>query len=204
MGSPVSDGGRAGAHRWHELPDRTEAPGVRRSRRHRALIALAKRLTRGRSYQFLRVLAINPRLLRPFLAFNARLMPFGKLDRRRTEALILRTAWLCGSRYEWTQHRAMGREAGLSEAEIEAIGAADPEGGAPDSASEALDPELRDLLRIVGELLDDHTLSEATYERLARFLSPAEILEATLLVGNYAMLAGALNSFGIPLERAWD
>jgi alkylhydroperoxidase family enzyme len=194
---PVSASGSGSeGPRWHELPDRTEAPGVRRARRHRALIALAKRLTRGRSYQFLRVLSINPRLLRPFLAFNARLMPFGKLDRRQTEALILRTARLCGSRYEWTQHRAMGREAGLTEAEIEAIGS-DPEG-------DALDPPLRDLLRIVPELLDDHTVSEATFERLSRSLSPAEILEAVVLVGNYAMLAGALNSFGVPLERAWE
>jgi len=24
-----------------------------------------------------------------------------------------------------------------------------------------------------------------------------------MLVGNYAMLAGALNSFGVPLESAW-
>ena len=193
---------RVDSPRWRELPDRTDAPGVKRARRHRALIALAKRLTRGRSYQFLRVLSIDRRLLRPFLAFNARLMPFGKLDRRQTEALILRTAWLCGSRYEWTQHRAMGLEAGLSEAEIEAIGA-ESAAGPPDSASDALDPELRDLLRIVPELLDDHTIGEATYERLSRSLSPAEILEATLLVGNYAMLAGALNSFGVPLEGAW-
>jgi alkylhydroperoxidase family enzyme len=189
--------------RWHELPDRTDAPGVERARRHRALIALARRLTRGRSYQFLRVLSINRRLLRPFLAFNARLMPFGKLDRRQTEALILRTARLCGSRYEWTQHRAIGLEAGLSEAEIEAIGS-DPGGGSPGPGGEALEPELRDLLAIVPELLDEHTVSEVTYEHLARTLSPAEILEAVLLVGNYAMLAGALNSFGVPLERAWD
>lgn len=212
----MSDDRRAASPYWRESPDRTDGPGIERARRHRVLIALAKRLTRGRSYQFLRVLSINRRLLRPFLAFNARLMPFGKLDRRHTEALILRTAWLCGSRYEWTQHRAMGREAGLTEAEIEAIGSGPnatppfPAGGGLDPAreeraptGEALDPPLRDLLRIVPELLEDHTVSEATFERLSRSLSPAEILEAVLLVGNYAMLAGALNSFGLPLERAW-
>jgi len=189
------EGQQTAPPRWHDLPDRTDAPGVSRARRHRALFALAKRLTRGRSYQFLRVLAIDRRLLRPFLGFNARLMPFGKLDRAQTEALILRTAWLCGSRYEWTQHRAMGRESGLTEAQIEAIGA-DPE-------SELLDQRTRLLLAIVPELLDDHAVGEPTFEALSRCFSPAEILEATLLVGNYAMLAGALNSFGVPLERAW-
>jgi len=183
------------APRWHELPDRTDDPAIRRSPPQRAAIALAKRLTRGRSYQFLRVLSIDRRLFRPFLAFNLRLMPRGRLDRRETEAVILRTAWLCGSRYEWTQHSAIGRRAGLSAAQVEAIGA-DPE-------SELLDEPTRVLLRAVAELLDRHALSEATHERLAARLAPAQILELVMLVGNYAMLAGALNSFGVPLERAW-
>jgi alkylhydroperoxidase family enzyme len=185
----------AAAPRWHELPDRTEDPRIRRSPLHRGLIALARRLTRGRSYQFMRVVSIDRRLLRPFLAFNMRLMPLGKLDRRDTEALILRTAWLCGSRYEWTQHEAIGRRAGLSAEQIEAI-ASDPQ-------SELLGERTRLLLPIVPELLESHAIGEQTYETLASHFSPAEILEAVMLVGNYAMLAGALNTFGVPLEDAW-
>jgi alkylhydroperoxidase family enzyme len=184
------------APRWRERPDRTEDPRIVRSRPQRLAIALARRATRGRSYQFLRVLSIDRRLFRPFLAFNLRLMPRGRLDRRETEALILRTAWLCGSRYEWTQHRAIGRRAGLSPEQIEAI-AADP-------GSELLNQRTRRLLAIVPELLGDHAIAEPTHERLAADFTPAEILEATMLVGNYAMLAGALNSFGVPLESAWD
>jgi alkylhydroperoxidase family enzyme len=191
----TSETGAGTTPRWHERPDRTNDPRIRRSRLHRGLIAVAKRVTRGRSYQFIRVVSIDRRLLRPFLAFNSRLMPRGKLPRRDTEALILRTAWLCGSRYEWTQHEAIGRRAGLSAAQIEAI-AADP-------ASDLLDVSTRLLLLIVPELLDDHALSEPTYEVLARHLEPARILEAVMLVGNYAMLAGALNTFGVPLEKAW-
>ena len=123
-------------------------------------------------------------------------MPRGRLDRRDSEALILRTAWLCGSRYEWIQHRALARRAGLTPEQIETIGT-NPE-------SEVLGGSTRSLLAVVPELLDHHTLSEATYEKLAEAFTPAEILEATMLVGNYAMLAGALNTFGVPLERAWD
>ncbi len=181
---------------WHELPDRTGDPRIRRSPLHRAAIALARRATKGRSYQFMRVVSIDRRLFRPFLSFNARLMPRGKLDRRLTEALILRTAWLCGSRYEWTQHTAIGRRAGLTPEQIEAIGA--------DPGSELLDEEIRRLLPIVPELLERHALSPETYDSLAAQLPPARILEAVMLVGNYAMLAGALNSFGVPLEKAWD
>jgi alkylhydroperoxidase family enzyme len=194
----VEDGGaaRSGpAPHWHDLPDRTGDPRIERSRLHRLAIAIARRVTRGRSYQFLRVLSIDRRLFRPFLAFNLRLMPRGRLDRRDTEALILRTAWLCGSRYEWTQHRAIARRVGLTPEQIEAIGS-DPE-------SELLGEPARRLLPIVPELLEAHALSKSTYEELAKSFEPAEILEAVMLVGNYAMLAGALNSFGVPLEDAW-
>lgn len=181
---------------WHDLPDRTDSPRIRRSLLQRGLIAIAKRATRGRSYQFMRVVSIDRRLFRPFLAFNMRLMPLGKLDRRDTEAVILRTAWLCGSKYEWTQHNAIGRKAGLSAEQIEAI-ASNPQ-------SELLGDSTRLLLQAVPELLDGHAMSEQTYEALAQRFQPAEILEAVMLVGNYAMLAGALNTFGVPLERAWD
>lgn len=180
---------------WHDLPDRTDDPRIRRSPLHRGLIALAKRATKGRSYQFMRVVSIDRRLFRPFLAFNMRLMPRGRLARRDTEALILRTAWLCGSRYEWTQHEAIGRRVGLTPEQIEAI-AADPE-------SDLLDDSMRLLLPIVPELLEGHALGEETFDALAKRFEPAQILEAVMLVGNYAMLAGALNSFGVPLERAW-
>ena len=181
---------------WHDLPDRTGDPAIERARLQRLAIAIARRATKGRSYQFMRVLSINRRLFRPFLAFNLRLMPLGKLDRRDSEALILRTAWLCGSRYEWTQHRPLARRAGLSLEQVEAIGA--------DPGSELLGEPTRSLLAAVPELLDDHALSEATYEKLAETLTPAEIFEAVMLVGNYAMLAAALSTFGVPLESAWE
>ncbi len=180
---------------WHDLPDRTNDDRISRFSLHNGVIAVAKRATRGRSYQFMRVVSINRRLFRPFLAWNARLMPFGKLDRRQTEVVILRTAWLCRSRYEWTQHVAIGKSVGLTDEQIDAVGT--------DPTSEVLDEQTRVLLAAVPELLDSHALSPETFDTLGEFLTPAEILEFVMLVGNYAMLAGALNSFGVPLERAW-
>ncbi len=194
MSADRGDPGEAGA--WHALPDRTEDPCIERARRHRLAIAFAKRASRGRSYQFLRVLSIDRRLFRPFLSLNARLMPLGRLDRDQTEAVILRTALLCGSRYEWTQHVPLARRAGLSAEQVEAI-RSDPQ-------SELLSEPTRLLLRAVPELLEQHALGEETYERLAAAFAPAQVLEATMLIGNYAMLAGALNTFGVPIESAWD
>src|ERR1041384_3456954 len=48
-------------------------------------------------------------LFRPWLRFAARLMPYGTLDRRDTELVILRVGWNCRSRYERGQHVAIGQ-----------------------------------------------------------------------------------------------
>lgn len=181
---------------WHDdVPDRTNDPAIRRFGPHRAVIAMAKLATRGRSYEFMRVLSIDRRLFRPFVAFNARLMPRGKLARLETEAVVLRTAAVCGSRYEWTQHSAIGRRAGLTARQIELI--------ERDPASPELGERLNLLMRATDEILGSRVLSDATYDELRAAYEPARILELIMLIGNYAMLAGALNSFGARLEPAW-
>ena len=55
----------------------------------------------------------NTRLLRGFLGFASRMMPYGELPRCDTELVILRVAWNCRSRYEWGQHVNIGLRAGL-------------------------------------------------------------------------------------------
>jgi alkylhydroperoxidase family enzyme len=181
--------------RWHDdVPDRTGDPRIKRAPLHRAAISVMKRATLGRSYQFMRVVSVNRRLFRPFLAYNMRLMPFGTLDRAESEAVILRTAAACGSRYEWTQHRALGRRAGLTDEQIELITnyPGDERLGA-----------LRLLMTATAEVLEHRVLSDETWRALSLRYEPAQILEIVMLAGNYAMLAGALNSFGVPLETAW-
>jgi alkylhydroperoxidase family enzyme len=180
---------------WHDLPDRTRTPDIKRSAFHRFVIAAFKRQSKGHSFEFVRVLSINKRILRPYLLWNMRVMPYGTLDRKQTEAVVLRTAFLCGSKYEWTQHKSIGKQVGMTREEVDAA--------ALDPASEVLDQNTRMLLAAIPELLENHVLSEATFDDLAGILSKAELLEFIMLVGNYAMLAGALNSFGAPIEEAW-
>jgi alkylhydroperoxidase family enzyme len=181
---------------WPELPDRTGDPEIRRAAIPRLVTAAAMRATKGRSYHFMRVLAIDGRLFLPYLLWNSRLMPRGKLPRTQTEAVILRTAWLCRSQYEWTQHRAIARHVGLSREQIEAA--------AGDPASELFDEQTQLLLAGVDQLLERHRLDDATYEALRRTLPPKRIQEYLMLVGTYAALAGSLNTFGVPLEDAWN
>jgi len=182
--------------RWHDdVPDRTRDPRIKRTRFHRFVIAGMKLITRGRSYKFMNVVSINKRLFRPFISFNARLMPYGTLERTDTEAIILRTATICGSPYEWKQHEYIGSRAGLTAEQVELI--------TNDPQSDQLDPRFAPLMTATGELLADRVLTDATWDELSKTYAPAQILEIVMLVGNYAMLAGALNTFGVTLEKAW-
>lgn len=185
----------APGHGWHAAPDRTNDPEIRRSLIGRGLVRIARAVTKGRGYQFMRVLAINRRLQLPYLIWNSRLMPRGRLPRTQTEAVILRTAWLCRSRYEWVQHRAIGRSVGLTAEQVDAAG--------PEPASELFDSTTRLLLTGVEQLLEEHRLSDDTYAALRKELAPKLILEYIMLVGTYAALGGALNTFGVQLEDAW-
>lgn len=138
------------------------------------------------------MLSVNGRIFRPFIAYNSRLMPFGKLDRVDTEAVILRVAWRCGSRYEWSQHVPIARRAGITDDGLDSIKSGGSQGLADRTVA---------LLQATDELLDDHVISDDTWNSLRIELSPAQIVELGLLAGHYAALAGVLNSMGVPVEH---
>ncbi|MEA3077436.1 MAG: hypothetical protein QOF60_2344 [Actinomycetota bacterium] len=137
----------------------------------------------------------HPGLFRRWMPFGGKLLG-GKLPARDREIVILRTAWRCGSTYEWAQHVAIAGAAGLSPDEIRAVakeGASAP-GWSPAEAA---------LLRAVDELVDDHRISDETWAALtASFDDERQLIEIPMLSGHYAMLAGALNTLGVEPERS--
>ena len=133
--------------------------------------------------------ANHPGLMRRFMPFGGKLLMKGKLPARDRELVILRTAWLCGSDYEWGQHARIGREAGLTDDELARI---------PTATGWSDDDAL--LLSATDELATDHRLSDATWAALADRYDDQQLIELTLLVGSYAMLAGMLNSAGVERE----
>ena len=94
------------------------------------------------------------RLFWGWLLFAGALMPGGRLPRRETELVILRVGMLTGNDYELTQHRRLGRRAGLTATEIDRVA----EG--PDA--EGWSPRERLLLRATDELHRDRDLSDDT------------------------------------------
>lgn len=127
-----------------------------------------------------------------WLNFAKRLMPFGGLDRRETEIAILRVAWNTRSRYEWGQHVDIGLRAGLSAEEIVRV----TEGAEADGWA----PHLVAVLRACDEINQDRMIAEETWNILAAHYSDKLLLELVMLINHYYMLAGVLNSTGLPLD----
>src|SRR5690606_19337793 len=80
----------------------------------------------GAPLNILRTLAHHPGLLRRYMAFGGEFMVRGLLDERIREIVVLRTAWLSRSEYEWGQHVVIARRLGLTNSEISLLGSESP------------------------------------------------------------------------------
>lgn len=141
-------------------------------------------LTGGREVPPSNVLGLllrHPALARSFLTFSAHLLARNTLPERMRELAILRVAWRRRCAYEWEQHVLIGREAGVTEEDLEQVrtGAATP------------------VNRAVDELETAFTLSDTTYAELAKELDERQLLDFVFTVGAYGMLAAALNTFQV-------
>jgi transglutaminase/protease-like cytokinesis protein 3 len=56
------------------------------------------------------------------------------------------------------------------------------------------------LLRSVDELIDDHMISDRTWQTLMERYDDRQLIEVPLVVGMYFSLGFALNSWGVRLE----
>ncbi|AXI02981.1 carboxymuconolactone decarboxylase family protein [Aquirhabdus parva] len=158
----------------------------------RTVIKLINKFGKLEASNLFKMLIRNFSLFRAWLPFAARMMPYGEIDRCDTELVILRVGWNCRSRYEWGQHVDIGLRAGLSVEDIARI----PLG------AEAIGwkPRHQMLMQACDEFHHDRMISEPTWQQLSQHYNSRLLLEVIMLIGHYEMLAGVLNSTGLPLE----
>lgn len=131
----------------------------------------------------------NPRLAGAWLAFNGALLRDLALSPRNRELVVLRVAWRTRSRYEWLQHVRMAPRHGITPEEVGRI--------ATEACPGPWAPLEGDLLAATDQLLGTHTITAATWQRLARSMDQRELVELPFVIGAYATLAMAFNTFGI-------
>jgi 4-carboxymuconolactone decarboxylase len=165
-------------------------PATERDERANELLAPTE--VNGKNLNIFTTLVRHPRLYNRWSAFGGTLLRRGELSGRDRELLILRTAWHCHAHYEWGQHVAIAKAAGLSADEIARV----PDG--PDAAGWT--PDDAALLRAADELHRDAYITDATWSALADRLDERQLIEVCMVVGQYHLVAFTLNSLGVELE----
>jgi fatty-acyl-CoA synthase len=142
------------------------------------------------------VMLRHPALAKAFLTFNNHVASASSVSKRIRELLILRISWLRRSEYEFVQHVVLGRNAGLSEAELERVQVG------PDAPG--WDPVDADLVRAVDELHVAARIQDATWARLSAHFSITQLMDIVFAVGCYDILAMVFKTFGVQLEPGVD
>lgn len=146
----------------------------------------------GKILNIFRTLAHAPKALTSFLGWgNYILSKRSAVSPRNRELIILRTGYNCRSGYEWMQHKRIGLDAGLTEAEVERIKA----GPEADGWSE-LD---RAMLRATDDLTSNHHVTDANWIALEP-LGDKGRMDLVFTVGQYTQVSMMLNSFGVQYE----
>jgi 4-carboxymuconolactone decarboxylase len=138
-----------------------------------------------------RMVAGAPRAVRPFMALGAAVLSTA-LDARRREIAVLRVAHATHAPYERVQHEQLARNAGVTEAEIEAIDGEDP--------VTSLDEECNLICRVADEVSREVRLSDEALEQIIDRYGPREARELIMLVSYYNMVSRFLESTRVELE----
>ena len=145
-----------------------------------------------------RMVANAETAFRPWLAFGGALLSSLELDARVRELAILRVARMSDAEYEWVQHVPIALAAGAPEEQIAAVDRGDLEHASLGQAERAA-------LRFTTEVVRDVRASdEALAAVTGAGLTPREIVELLLVVGQYMMVARVAETAGIELDEPGD
>lgn len=179
---------------WRD-PGRVRLPALtpeNSTQMQRQLMHIVNKIGKLEASNLFLMLMQNFRLFRSWLMFAKNIMPYGELDRRDTELVILRVAWNCRSRYEWGQHVDIGIRAGVTTEDIMRI----PQG----PTAPGWEPRLQALMKACDEFHVERMIAEDTWQTLEQHFSARLLIEVMMLIGHYEMLAGVLNSSGLQLD----
>lgn len=133
----------------------------------------------------------HPGLYAKHAAIGTELLGKGTLSPRQRELAILRTGWLCGAPFEWGEHVAIGKRAGLSATEIEDL--------TQEADLAGWEKTDRAIVQAAEDLHRDAMISDAVWSALASFLDEAQLIELIYVVGHYTKVAYLQNALRLRL-----
>ncbi len=141
-----------------------------------------------------RLLAVADAAFPAFLRFTGGLWNDAELSPRRRELVILHVARLTDAEYEWHQHVAVGQLCGISEAEIDAIGA-----GRVDA--EPFGADDRVLFALTEVVVRRERAGDELLAAARRALTDRELVEVHLVIAMYAGLAAMMTNLDLDLDE---
>jgi len=139
-----------------------------------------------------KVAAHSPKALLNLIRLGNSIIGRMGLPPRLREIAILRVARLTGSEYEWAQHVLMALEVGVNQKQLDSI--------SEWKKSPEFNSEERAILQYTDEVAQKVKVTDQTFNRLKNFSSEQTIVELTMTIGYYAMLARLL----VPLQVEVD
>lgn len=140
-----------------------------------------------------RSLAHAPELLDAWIDFAWALRRKCTTSRSLRELMILRTAVVMRSEYEWHQHRRMAADAGISPEKVLALAAW--------QVSDLFDEPEKAALMLTDAMLTGN-VPDAVHAALARHFDEEQRVELVLTAGFYAMVPRVLDALRVPVEDA--
>ena len=151
-----------------------------------------KNAMNGRVFNIFKVLAHHPKLVKRWTPFAGHVLGKQTLPFRDRELLILRIGWLNQAEYEFAQHELIARKGGVSATDVVRLQDGPKAAGWSEKDSA--------LLQVADDLFENSVVSDATWEVLSQHYSTEQLMDAVFTVGQYNLVAWALNSFGVPLD----
>ena len=117
-----------------------------------------------------------------------------ELQPKLRELAILQVAHEAGADYEWVQHVALARSAGVTQAQLEAI----EQGSLPDGLFNSQEQQV---LLFTREVYRGRTISDEDFAGMTQAFTSREIVELLLTIGYYTLLARFLMVLEIDIDE---
>jgi alkylhydroperoxidase family enzyme len=121
-----------------------------------------------------------------------------KLDPRLRELAILQVGYLAKSSYEYSHHVKIGRDFGVSDDDIRAIG--EETAGRPSK----LEPLAKTVLRAAREMTNDLAMSDPTFAALEQELGREKLIDLIMAIAFYNGVVRLLATLQIDVEPEYQ
>ena len=161
-------------------------------------LAEADRDLLNRDINLYKILAHSPGAARAFQGLGQYIRYNSGLDPRLREMAILMVGYLSRSPYEYSHHIKIGRDFGVSDADIQAV-IDEAEGRTSD-----LEPLAKTVLVAARELTHDGTVSDPTFATLQQDLSNEHLMDLIITVSFYNAVVRVLAATDMDVEPSYQ